>query len=95
MKPSRRACFLLSLFSLLAIPAPSWAAEVIGRAVNAQGAPLRSVEVRLGPLVTRTDGEGRFVFRNVAPGVYDMSCGGAAQRVSVRDGVNQLACRGG
>lgn len=94
MKRTRRIGLLLSLLGLLAAPVPGWAAEVIGRALNAQGAPLRSVEVRLGPLVTRTDGEGRFVFRSVAPGVYDLSCGGPAQRVSIRDGVNQLACRG-
>jgi hypothetical protein len=33
------------------------------------------------------------VFRNVVPGTHELSCGGAAERVTVRDGINQLVCR--
>lgn len=82
------------LLTLLAVPGLSAAADVIGRAQSERGEPLRGREVRLGSLVTRADGEGRFVFRNVAPATYPLSCGGAVVNVAVRDGLNQLVCRG-
>lgn len=83
----------LVLIALLAAPAVSWAAEVIGRATAANGAPIAGAEVSLGSFRVRADGAGRFVFRNVVPGVYQLSCGGRPVQVTVRDGINQFDCR--
>lgn len=92
-RSSMAATTPLLFLTLLLASFACHAAEVIGRAVDAKGTPLRATEVRLGTVTVRTDAEGRFVFRNVVPGTHELSCGGAAERVTVRDGVNQLVCR--
>ena len=92
-RSSMAAATPLLFLTLLLAPLVCDAAEVIGRAIDAKGEPLRATEVRLGTATVRTDAEGRFVFRNVVPGTHELTCGGAAERVTVRDGVNQVVCR--
>ena len=92
-RSSMAAATPLLFLTLFLAPFVCHAAEVIGRAIDSKGEPLKATEVRLGTLTVRTDSEGRFVFRNVVPGTHELSCGGAAERVTVRDGVNQLVCR--
>jgi hypothetical protein len=93
MSRLRTALPPLAALALLLAPMVCNAAEVIGRAIDAKGAPLPTTEVRLGAVTVRADAEGRFVFRNVVPGTHELSCGGAAERVTVRDGINQVVCR--
>ena len=50
--------------------------------------------VALGDIGAVSDGSGRFVIRNVRPGVYMLKCGKAAPvQVQIRDGLNQLSCQ--
>lgn len=93
MNRRRTALPLLAALALLLAPSLAWAAEVIGRAIDSKGEPLKATEVRLGTVTVRTDAEGRFVFRNIVPGTHELSCGGAVERLTVRDGVNQVVCR--
>ncbi len=66
----RTLLFASTLLSALPSPAHAQGVRVFGRVTDrASGAPIPDVAVQLGTAVTRTDLNGHFEFRNVAPGV--------------------------
>jgi len=96
-RASLRACCIVC--GLLFSVTPVAAAGLVG-VVRRDSRPLAGVEVKLlnnGRLVTdgRTDPSGRYLLRNLQPGVYDLQCGAASPfQVRIRDGVNQINCNG-
>jgi hypothetical protein len=75
------------------------AADLIG-AVLRGNAPAPATPVKLffqGKEAgsATTDAAGRFVIRNLRPGVYDMRCGDRpAVRVQINDDLNEINCQG-
>ncbi len=75
------------------------AADLIG-AVLRGGGPLPGASVKLqyegtDAGSTTSDGAGRFVIRNLRPGVYEMRCGDLpVVRVRINEGLNEINCQG-
>jgi hypothetical protein len=71
------------------------AADLLG-VVSQNGVPLPDARVELqGAGSATTDAAGRFLIRNIRPGIYDLRCGRSpAMRVRIRDGLNQINCNG-
>jgi hypothetical protein len=76
------------------------AADLIGVVLLRGGGPLPGASVKLqyegkDAGSTTSDGAGRFVIRNLRPGVYEMSCGDSqVVRVRINDGLNEINCQG-
>ena len=93
--PPRSAASRLRAGLLLALllPGLALAADVVGTVFRGNQ-PAAGVAVALGDIGAVSDGSGRFVIRNVRPGVYMLKCGKAAPvQVQIRDGLNQLSCQ--
>ncbi|HZF07414.1 MAG TPA: hypothetical protein VFE33_01355 [Thermoanaerobaculia bacterium] len=55
------------------VPTPAGGGEVLGTVASVLGPVAEGVPVELGPYRTATDPLGRFAFRNVAPGSYNLA----------------------
>jgi hypothetical protein len=80
---------------LAAIPAAALAADLVG-IVTANGKPLADAKVSLSDGSSATgDKVGRFLIRNIRPGIYDLQCGNKAPvRIRINEGMNQINCEG-
>lgn len=75
------------------LPGLALAADVVGTVFRGNQAAPRVTAV-LGEIGTVSDGSGRFVIRNVRPGLYDLKCGDAKPvQVQISDGLNQVSCK--
>lgn len=88
------ACIVrAALLAALLLPGLALAADVVGTVFRGNQ-PAAGVAVALGDIGAVSDGTGRFVIRNIRPGLYALKCGKAAPvQVEIRDGLNQLSCQ--
>jgi hypothetical protein len=84
---------------MLFVAGNALAADLIGT-VSRSGAPVKDAPVILkyegsDAGSTKSDATGRFVIRNLRPGVYELHCGDRpAVKVKINDGPNQINCQG-
>ncbi len=95
-----RGSYIVGVLWLASFSAHALGADLIGVVLDGKNNPLQASPITLqaaGTEVARakSDTVGRFIIRNLRPGVYQMRCGNR-QAVSVRimDGLNEINCRG-
>jgi hypothetical protein len=80
---------------LLSLASSVMAADLVGTVrVKGQPQPHREVKLKKGgeERVTSSNSAGKFVFAGIAPGDYELSCGGNAVPVKVGVGVSGQDC---
>lgn len=94
--PSVHAIRLVRIGVLVAaslLPGLAIAADLIGTVFRGNQ-PAPGVTVSLDNIGAVSDGNGRFVIRNLRPGDYELRCGKSAPiRVTIRDGLNEVSCQ--
>jgi hypothetical protein len=99
VRNSAGGSYIAVALTLLSVAGNVLAADLIGVVLRG-GAPSPGTSVNLqykdaDAGKTTSDGAGRFVIRNLRPGVYKMRCGeGPVVLVRINDGLNEINCQG-
>jgi hypothetical protein len=98
VRNSASASVIAGVLALLSIAGNAMAADLIGTVLQGS-APLANVSVKLkydgaDAGSATSDAAGRFIIRNLRPGVYEMQCGDkTALKVRISDGLNEINCQ--